>query len=257
MALGSAIEWTEATWNPVTGCTKISPGCKHCYAERMAGGFRRWATELRATDSSSRCSPRCWSCRCRWRKPRTIFVNSMSDLFHEDVPLEYIQRVFDVMSRAHWHTSRCSPSAPSDRASCSAAICVAANIWMGVSVENADVLDRIDHLRQTPARRSSSSRSNRCSGPADSNLTGIDWVIVGGESGRARGRWTRSGSTEIRDQCVEAGVAVLLQAVGRREQEEGRPHPRGRTWDEMPDTAPTVPVARVSRVPGRSLAVVG
>ena len=196
MSLGSPIEWTESTWNPVTGCTKVSPGCKHCYAERMARrlqamGQPNYAGRLPA-DAARRT---CWSCRSRWKKPQTIFVNSMSDLFHEDVPLEYIQRVFDVCSARTGIASRSSRSVASASRSWLRILPGPPNVWMGVSVENADYAGAIDDLRDAGAAREVPLARAAARAAARPRPHGIDWVIVGGESGPGAGRWSRSGSS--------------------------------------------------------------
>src|SRR6187402_3522921 len=152
MALGSGIEWTESTWNPVTGCNKLSPGCKYCYAERMAERLQAMGQPNYRNGFALTLQPQMLRLPLQWRKPQTIFVNSMSDLFHKDVPLAYIQRVFDVMRRAHWHRFQVLTKRAERLAAISSEIDWPANVWMGVSVENADYVERIDDLRATGAR---------------------------------------------------------------------------------------------------------
>lgn len=196
MALGSGIEWTESTWNPVTGCTKISPGCKHCYAERMAERLQAMGQPNYQDGFRLTLQPRMLDLPLHWRKPQTIFVNSMSDLFHEDVPLDYIQRVFDVMRRADWHRFQVLTKRADRLAELSTQLDWPRNVWMGVSVESSDYVDRIDDLRRTGAAVKFLSLEPLLGPLPKLQLQDIDWVIVGGE------------------------------AVGRQEQEEGRACPR-------------------------------
>jgi protein gp37 len=187
MALGSGIEWTESTWNPVTGCNKISPGCKYCYAERMAERLQAMGQPNYKDGFKLTLQPKMLELPLQWKKPQTVFVNSMSDLFHKDVPLEYIQRVFDVMRRAHWHRFQVLTKRADRLADLSPAIDWPENVWMGVSVENADYVDRIDDLRKTGAHVKFLSLEPLLGPLPKLKLKGIDWVIVGGESGpRAR-----------------------------------------------------------------------
>jgi protein gp37 len=216
MAKGSDIEWTESTWNPVTGCNKISPGCKHCYAERMAERLQAMGQPNYRNGFRLTMQPQMLELPLQWKRPQTIFVNSMSDLFHKDVPLHYIQQVFGVMRRAHWHRFQVLTKRAERLASLDAEIEWPPNVWMGVSVENADYVDRIDDLRQTHAAVKFLSLEPLL-GPLPSlDLAGIDWVIVGGESGpKARPMglaWARS----LVEQCRAAGVACFVKQLGRR-----------------------------------------
>lgn len=234
MATNSSIEWTESTWNPITGCTKVSPGCKHCYAERMAlrlqamgqpnyaGGFKltlhEHALELPLT----------------WKKPRVIFVNSMSDLFHKDVPLEYIQKVFDVMYRASWNTFQVLTKRSERLLELTDALDWPDNVWMGVSVENGDCAFRIDHLRQTDARIKFLSLEPLL-GPLPSlDLDGMEWVIVGGESGPGARPVREEWIIEIREQCVAKGVPFFFKQWGGVHKKRNGRLLEGRTWDETP-----------------------
>jgi protein gp37 len=214
MALGSGIEWTESTWNPVTGCNKISPGCKYCYAERMAERLQAMGQPNYKDGFKLTLQPQMLELPLQWKKPQTIFVNSMSDLFHKDVPLEYIQRVFDVMRRAHWHRFQVLTKRADRLAELSPEIAWPKNVWMGVSVENANYVDRIDDLRTTGAAREVPlARAAPRAALKKLKLKDIDWVIVGGESGPARARWTRVGDRTPRP-VREGRRRVLLQAVG-------------------------------------------
>src|SRR5262245_4695369 len=183
MALGSGIEWTEATWNPVTACNKIIPGAKFCYAERMAGRLQAMGQPNYRNGFELTLQPRMLELPLSWRKPQTIFVNSMSDLFHEDVPLAYVQRVFDVMRRAHWHRFQVLTKRASRLAALDPELEWAPNIWMGVSVESAKYVDRIDDLRHTRAHVRFLSLEPLLGPLAGLDLRGIHWAIVGGESG--------------------------------------------------------------------------
>jgi protein gp37 len=237
MAANSAIEWTEATWNPVTGCTKISPGCKRCYAERMslrlqAMGQRNYLNGFKLTIQEHMLE-----LPLRWKKPQVIFVNSMSDLFHKEVPTDYIQRVFDVMRRAHWHRFQILTKRSERLLALSPGLPWASNIWMGVSVESLGHVIRVEHLRQTGAEIKFLSLEPLL-GPLPSlNLNDIDWVIVGGESGPGARLMDPLWVTDLRDQCQRARVPFFFkQWGGFRKKKAGRTLD-GRTWDEMPMVA--------------------
>src|SRR6266542_4041944 len=183
MGLKSAIEWTEATWNPVTGCDKISPGCKHCYAERMAMRLQSMGQRNYANGFDLTIHEHALELPLRWLKPQNIFVNSMSDLFHKDIPLEFIRRAFDVMRRAHWHRFQVLTKRAERLAELSSELEWPENVWMGVSIESDDYCCRADYLRKTGARIKFLSLEPLLSSLPSLDLTGIDWVIVGGESG--------------------------------------------------------------------------
>ena len=210
MATNSHIEWTEATWNPVTGCTKISPGCKNCYANRMAVRLQAIGQFNYRNGFELTLHEHMLLAPSKWQKPRTIFVNSMSDLFHHKVPVAFIEQVFSVMHQAHWHSYQVLTKRSDRLCSLDPILSWAPNIWMGVSVENADLAYRVDHLRKTGAHIKFLSLEPLLGPMKKLNLRGIDWVIVGGESGpRARpmeAAWVRT----IRDQCLDEGVAFFL-----------------------------------------------
>jgi protein gp37 len=190
MATNSAIEWTESTWNPVTGCTKISPGCKHCYAERMAKRLHAMGQPNYANGFRVAMHEHAVELPLSWKKPRTIFVNSMSDLFHQAIPVEFIQRVFDVMRRADWHQYQVLTKRSERLLDLDGLLDWQPHIWMGVSVETLDYQFRIDHLRQTRADTKFLSLEPLLGPFPDLDLHGIDWVIVGGEyrpGARSRG----------------------------------------------------------------------
>jgi len=237
MALQSGIEWTEATWNPVTGCTKVSPGCKHCYAERMAHRLQAIGQKNYARGFELALQPHMLELPLRWKRPQIVFVNSMSDLFHRDVPLEYIQRVFEVMRRAHWHTFQVLTKRAERLAELDADIEWPENVWMGVSVESDAYRERIDALRRTRARVRFLSLEPLL-GPLERlDLMGMDWVIVGGESGPGarpmRPEWVH----DLRGQCQRAGVPFFFKQWGGPNKKRTGRILDGRTWDELPVVA--------------------
>ncbi|WP_454862273.1 DUF5131 family protein [Peribacillus frigoritolerans] len=235
MAGNSSIEWTEATWNPVTGCNKVSEGCKHCYAERMAKrlhamGNPRYENEFNVTLHHDLIdAPK------KWVKPKKIFVNSMSDLFHEKIPSEFIQQVFKTMNETPQHSYQVLTKRPERTVDLSDRLSFTPNIWMGTSVENVKVINRIELLKQVPAK----VRFLSCEpllGPLDDlNLTKIHWVIVGGESGPGarpmEADWVRS----IRDQCKTQKVAFFFKQWGGVQKHRYGRELDNRTYDEYPD----------------------
>jgi protein gp37 len=245
MAKGSTIEWTEATWNPVTGCTKISPGCKHCYAERMAERLQAMGQQNYVNGFLLTLQPQMLELPLRWKKPQTIFVNSMSDLFHEDVPLDYIQRVFDIMRRAHWHRFQVLTKRSERLAELNAEIEWTPNIWMGVSVESHAYRSRVDDLRATRAIVKFLSLEPLLGPLDDLNLAGIDWVIVGGESGPKARPMDPAWAANLRDQCQRAAVPFFFKQWGGKNKKRKGRFLEGRTWDEMPENrADDLPVSR-------------
>lgn len=246
MATNSAIEWTEVTWNPVTGCDRVAAGCDNCYALALAKRLKAMGAEKYQNDGDPRTSgpgfgvtahPRALTQPYRWRTPKVVFVNSMSDLFHAKVPLDFVKQVFEVIERTPQHTYQVLTKRSARLPKIADKLTWPSNLWMGVSVENADHLNRVDHLRQVPA----AVRFLSCEpllGPLKSlDLDGIGWVITGGESGpRARPLdpgWVR----EIRDNCVDAGVPYFhKQWGGRTPKQHGRTLD-GTVWSEMPRIA--------------------
>jgi protein gp37 len=234
MAIGSTIEWTEATWNPVTGCTKLSDGCKNCYAERMSKRLQGMGQPNYRDGFKVRVHPKTLGIPIRWKKPRMIFVNSMSDLFHEKVPFEYIQRVFDVMRKADWHTFQVLTKRSERLLEIAPDLEWSANIWMGVSVENSKYLSRVDDLVRVPAAVRFLSLEPLLGPLPTINLNGIDWVIVGGESGPGARPMNPEWVTDIRDHCSASSVPFFFkQWGGTRKKQAGR-EIDGRTWDDMP-----------------------
>lgn len=227
------IEWTEATWNPVTGCTKISEGCRNCYAEKMAKRLQAMGVKRYQNGFKLSLHPDLIDVPLRWKKPRKIFVNSMSDLFHPGVPDEFILKVFETMNRAPQHIFQVLTKRPERVVTLADRLNWTSNIWMGTSVESMKVVERVHHLRKVPAR----IRFLSCEpllGPLQLNLDGIHWVIVGGESGPGArpldGEWVRG----IRDQCIRKGVAFFFKQWGGVHKHRTGRILDGRTWDEMP-----------------------
>lgn len=234
MATNSGIEWTEATWNPVTGCDKVSPGCAHCYAERMAKRLHAMGQANYRNGFDLTMHHAMLGLPLRWKTPKRIFVNSMSDLFHPQVPVAFIDSVFDVMGRADWHQYQILTKRSERLASCGPALAWRPNIWMGVSVENLQFMSRIAQLRESGAHVKFLSLEPLLGPLPRLDLQGIDWVIVGGESGpRARPMdkgWVR----EIRDQCIEQDVAFFFKQWGGVFKAKTGRRLDGRLWSQMP-----------------------
>jgi protein gp37 len=242
MASNSHIEWTDATWNPVTGCTKISPGCKHCYAERLANRLQAMGQANYRNGFKVTLQPHMLDVPLRWRSPKRIFVNSMSDLFHEDLPGEYIERVFDVMRRADWHQYQVLTKRSDRVLQLSKQLPWAAHIWMGVSVESEKYAFRIDDLRKTGAYVKFLSLEPLLGPLPKLNLRGIDWAIVGGESGPGARPVDPSWVTDLRDQCLKADVPFFFKQWGGVQKRKTGRILEGRTWDQMPAKPALVPV---------------
>ena len=238
MASTTAIEWTEATWNPVTGCDRVSPGCARCYALRIAERFRGtvnfpdgFAVTLR---------PERLQLPLRWRRPRKIFVNSMSDLFHESVPIEFIREVFDTMRLASWHQFQVLTKRSKRLRELAPSLDWPNNVWMGVSVENQRWTERIDDLRTVPAAVRFLSIEPLV-GSVVLNLDGIDWVIVGGESGPGARPMRLDWALSVRDQCLTARVPFFFKQWGNHDAHGKRTTKKvagrtlqGETWDQLP-----------------------
>ena len=234
MAGLSLIEWTEATWNPVTGCSKISAGCKHCYAERMSFRLQAMGKPQYANGFKLTLQPGMLEVPLRWRSPRTIFVNSMSDLFHEDVGLEFTKRVFDVMNRCPQHTFQILTKRPSVAAEFAPRLSWTSNIWMGTSIEDDRVLHRVASLRQIPARTRFLSIEPLIGPLPQLPLAGIHWVIVGGESGPGSREMDPDWVRQIRDWCLEKSVPFFFKQWGGVNKKKTGRVLDGRTWDDMP-----------------------
>lgn len=236
MSATSAIEWTDATWNPLRGCTKVSPGCKHCYAETLAERFRGVPGHPFEQGFDLRLVPDVLELPLRWRTPRRVFVNSMSDLFHEDVPEAYIGRVFDVMRRARHHAAFQVLTKRSARLrSLAPRLPWPGNVWIGVSVESESYTSRIDDLVTVGDAAVRFLSVEPLLGPIPAlPLHGIDWVIVGGESGRRARPMNPEWVLDIRDQCRRAGVPFFFKQWGGVQKSRTGRILDGRTWDEMP-----------------------
>lgn len=247
MAGATTIEWTDATWNPVTGCTKISAGCDHCYAERFSERFRGTKHHPFENGFDLTLRPERLEQPLRWREPRMIFVNSMSDLFHKEIPKDFIGRVFDTMEQARWHTfqvltkrsslmrdflrrrygSRRGP----------------AHMWFGVSVEDGSKKSRIQHLRDAPAGVRFLSIEPLIGPMGSLDLRGINWVIAGGESGPGARPMDSVWVRDVRDQCISEGVAFFFKQWGGLRPKSGGRELDGREWSQFPHARPSYIVA--------------
>lgn len=253
MADGSAIEWTNATWNPVTGCTKISAGCDHCYAERFSERFRDVPNHPFRTGFDLTLRPERLEQPLQWRRPRMIFVNSMSDLFHKLVPFEFVDRVFDTMQLANWHTFQVLTKRSSrmrdyvrGRFGDSGA---PAHIWLGVSVEDGTKLSRVRHLQQTPVPIRFLSVEPLIGAVGKLPLDGIGWVIVGGESGPGARPMDPQWVRDARDQCVAQKVPFFFKQWGGLRPKSGGRSLDGREWNQWPSmpTTNSAPIGGAGR----------
>jgi len=236
MAIGTAIEWTESTWNPVTGCTKISLGCKNCYAERMAIRLQAMRQSNYTNGFEVTTHLQALNIPLRWKKPQAIFVNSMSDLFHREVPTEFILRIFDVMIEANWHRYQILTKRPGRVLELNLRLNWQPHIWMGVTVESEDYLYRIDDLRKTGAAVKFLSLEPLLGPLPKLNLKGIDWVIVGGESGPGARLMKKAWVEDIRDQCCFADVPFFFKQWGGVNKKKAGKILNGRVWNQMPET---------------------
>ncbi|WBC02661.1 phage Gp37/Gp68 family protein [Micromonospora sp. WMMA1976] len=243
MADKSSIEWTEATWNPTTGCDRISRGCDHCYALTLAKRLKAMGSPKYQTDGDPRTSgpgfgvathPAELALPLRWREPRIVFVNSMSDLFHARVPFDFVEQVFEVMAATPQHTYQVLTKRASRLAKLAPRLTWPSNVWMGVSVEDASEVDRTDHLRTVPAAVRFISAEPLLGPVAPLDLTGIHWLIAGGESGVGARPVDPAWVRDLRDQCQADEVAFFFKQWGGRTPKAGGRHLDGATWDEMP-----------------------
>jgi protein gp37 len=237
MSDNSTIEWTDATWNPMRGCTKISPGCAHCYAETFAERFRGVPGHPFEQGFDLRLVPAALDLPLRWKKSRLIFVNSMSDLFHEGVPDSYIEKVFAVMREATHHRFQVLTKRAERLEAFTLGHPPSPNVWLGVSVENAEYTWRIDHLRRASAHVRFLSVEPLLGRIPDLNVRDIDWVIVGGESGGKSRPMNAMWVREIRDRCRAVGVPFFFKQWGGFQKKKNGRELDGRTWDEMPAVA--------------------
>lgn len=243
MADRSAIEWTEATWNPTTGCDRVSPGCDHCYAMTLSRRLKAMGSPKYQLDGNPRTSgpgfrltlhPASLDVPRRWLSPRLIFVNSMSDLFHESVPLEFVGDVFKVIRETPQHTYQVLTKRSKRLLEMAPKLDWPSNLWMGVSVETQRYAFRIDHLRQVPARVRFVSAEPLLGPLGVLDLTGIHWVIAGGESGTNARPVEYEWITDLRDECTSAGVAFFFKQWGGRTPKAGGRELDGEFWDELP-----------------------
>jgi protein gp37 len=245
MGLKTPIEWTETTWNPLTGCTKISPGCKKCYAERLAKRLKAMGQRNYQNGFKLTLHDHMLDAPLRWKKAQVIFVNSMSDLFQDEVPVDFIQRVFQTMRAAHWHQFQVLTKRSGRLLELSPLIEWPANVWMGVSVENAKYTFRIDDLRRTGAAVKFLSLEPLLGPLPNLNLTGIDWAIVGGESGPGARPIEKAWVTDIRDQSEAAGVAFFFKQWGGVNKKKTGRLLEGRKHDDMPSFRASPPVSLI------------
>lgn len=234
MSNTSKIEWTETTWNPVTGCTKISEGCRNCYAERMAKRLKAMGSGNYRNGFTVTTHEHMLECPLHWKSPRKIFVNSMGDLFHEDVPNEFIFRVFDIMKQAHWHQFQILTKRSDRLLKLNEELPWPENIWAGVTVEKDEYKHRIDDLRKTSARIKFLS-CEPLLGPLDNlDLHGIDWIIVGGESGPGARTVKETWISSIRDTCLRNDVPFFFKQWGGVNKKRNGRLLQGKLWNQIP-----------------------
>lgn len=228
------IQWTQETWNPTTGCTKVSAGCKFCYAEIMAKRLQAMGLEKYSDGFSVKIHPDALNLPYKWRKPKMIFVNSMSDLFHNDIPIEFIKQVFAVMNSNPHHTFQVLTKRSERLAEVCNELNWTDNIWMGVSVENEKVLGRVADLGKTPAKIKFLSCEPLLEGLPNLSLENINWVIVGGESGRNPRPMAAEWVLQIKEKCEINNVPFFFKQWGGKPKDKNNRLLNGRTYDEMP-----------------------
>lgn len=233
----SRIEWTESTWNPVTGCTKISPGCTHCYAERMAARLQLMGTAKYANGFKLTCHEDVLGDPLKWKRPQVVFVNSMSDLFHQSVPTDFIHRVFETMRKASWHQFQVLTKRSDRLLQLNKELDWSPNVWMGVSVESDKWRFRVDDLRQTHAKTKFLSLEPLIGPLANLDLRGIHWVIVGGESGPGARPMKEEWAVDLRDQCQTVNVPFFFKQWGGTNKKRTGRMLQGQYWDELPITS--------------------
>ena len=228
------IEWTESTWNPTTGCTKISTGCKNCYAERMAFRLKAMGQPNYVNGFKLTIHPHVLMLPLKWKKPQTIFVNSMSDLFHRDIPTDFVLRTFDIMEKADWHRFQILTKRSQRLKQLNKILKWPPNIWMGVTVENRDYINRIDDLKKTDAHIKFLSLEPLLGPMPELNLEGIDWVIVGGESGPGARYMEEEWVLDIRDQCYKFEIPFFFKQWGGINKKKNGRVLEDRCWNEVP-----------------------
>jgi protein gp37 len=234
VAVNTKIEWTQNTWNPVTGCSKVSDGCVNCYAGVMASRLQKMGNRKYANGFSLTLHENCLGDPLQWKKPSLIFVNSMSDLFHEEISTEFIQRVFAVMNQAHWHTFQILTKRAERLAALAAELPWGKNIWQGVTVESSQYKTRVDSLRAVPARVKFISFEPLLDDIGQVDLANIDWAIVGGESGRRSRPMQLAWVLNIKEQCYEQGTLFYFKQWGGANKKKSGRELLGQTWDAMP-----------------------
>ena len=235
MGQASTIEWTEMTWNPITGCSKISLGCAHCYAERIAHRFAgRHGFPERPQHFDVTLHPNRLQQPLRWKKPRVVFVNSMSDLFHEQVPFDFVDQIFEVMRAAPQHTFQILTKRSERLVNLDSRINWPSNVWAGVTIESADYLQRVDHLRSVGAAIKFLSLEPLLGPIPNLDLSGIDWVIVGGESGPKSRPLQTDWVIDVQEQCLSSSVPFFFKQWGGVNKKRNGRQLSGRTWDEIP-----------------------
>ncbi len=237
MASQTAIEWTDCTWNPASGCTKISAGCAHCYAERMARRLEAMGQARYRNGFAVTLHPEALEEPLGWKKSRLVFVNSMGDLFHEGIPLQFIQKVFDVMNRCPQHIFQILTKRSQRMAELAPLLEWGENIWMGVTIENSDYLHRIECLQRVPARVCFLSLEPLLGPLDDLVLDGLDWVIVGGESGPQARPMKEEWVLSIQSKCQKEGVPFFFKQWGGVNKKKAGRLLQGRTWDQLPAAA--------------------
>jgi protein gp37 len=252
MAANSSIEWTDNTWNPCTGCTKISPGCNNCYAERMAKRLQAMGAENYRKGFELTLQPHMLQIPLHWKKPRIIFVNSMSDLFHEDVPIDYIKSVFKIMEQAHWHHFQVLTKRAERLVKLSNELTWPSNVWIGVSVENVKYTHRIDLLRKVPAKLRFLSIEPLLGPIASLDLSQIHWVIVGGESGPKSRPIKREWVIQIRDDCVRQRVPFFFKQWGGVNKKRAGRLLDGQLWDQIPIAKLSQQISRTGQSSARA-----
>jgi len=237
----SKIEWTETTWNPITGCTKISPGCQNCYAERMSYRLQSMRSPNYKNGFTLTCHPHVLSLPFSWKKPQMVFVNSMSDLFHKDVPEKFIKNVFATMNLASHHQYQVLTKRADILEKMSPKLKWGESIWMGVSVESADYQDRIEHLKRTGAKIKFLSLEPLLGPLPNLDLDGIDWVIVGGESGPNARPMKQEWVVDIQRQCIESKTPFFFKQWGGVNKKKAGRLLKGKIWDQMPSINVPIP----------------
>jgi len=231
----SKIEWTESTWNPVSGCTKVSRGCDNCYAERMAMRLKAMGTRGYENGFDVTLHPHALDKPLKMKKPQVIFVNSMSDIFHDKIPDEFIFQIFEVMNKAHWHTFQVLTKRPKRLAKMASKLNWTDNIWMGVTVEANEYVDRVDYLRDCPAKIKFLSLEPLIDSVDKLDYTGIDWVIVGGESGYGARVMQKEWVLEIRDRCENENIDFFFKQWGGVNKKKAGRELDGKYYDDMPE----------------------